>query len=64
MEGLLYRIIVVYFMLGAVAFAFIGRGKSRDQKKEIWLKWEHLLRVVFSSDPGLFDRGRWLCGTH
>lgn len=46
MEGLLYRIIVVYFMLGAVAFAFIGRGKSRDQKKEIWLKYGTYVVII------------------
>ncbi len=46
MEGLLYRIIVVYFVLGAIAFAFIGRGKSRDQKKEIWLKYGTYVIII------------------
>ncbi len=46
MEGVLYQVILGYFVLGAIAFAFIGRGKSREQKKEIWLKYGTYVIII------------------
>lgn len=52
MESLLYQIILIYFFLGAIAFAFISRGKSRKRQRETWAKFGTyfvIIHVLFAS---------------
>ncbi len=52
MESLLYQIILIYFGLGAIAFALISRGKSRERKRETWAKFGTyfiIIHVLFAS---------------
>ncbi len=39
MELILYIAIIVYFALGAVAFALIASRKSKDERKQLWSKY-------------------------
>ncbi len=39
MEKSLYLIILIYFALGAIAFAIIGKGKSRKRRREMRNKY-------------------------
>ena len=60
MEGLIYRIILGYFVLGAVAFALASRNKPREKKKETWAKFGTyflIIHILFGSiyfGPPLF----------
>ncbi len=46
METLIYQIILIYFSLGAVAFAWISRGKGHDRKLEIWAKFGTYFLII------------------
>lgn len=39
MEGLIYQIILAYFVIGAIAFALVSRNKTTKEKKETWIKF-------------------------
>ncbi len=52
MERLIYTIILIYFGLGAVAFAWISRGKGRERKREVWAKFGTyflIIHILFGS---------------
>ncbi len=52
MERLIYTIILIYFALGAIAFAWISRNKRRERKREIWAKFGTyflIIHVLFGS---------------
>lgn len=46
MELIIYSAILSYFVLGAIAFFFIGRKKSNAAKKEIWTKYFTYLFII------------------
>ncbi len=39
MEALIYLFILSYFLIGALAFAMIGKNKSKAEKKTLWTKY-------------------------
>ncbi len=52
MERLIYIIILIYFVLGAVAFAWISRNKGRERKREVWAKFGTyflIIHILFGS---------------
>ena len=52
MELLIYIIILIYFALGALAFAWISRNKGRERKREIWAKFGTyflIIHILFGS---------------
>ncbi len=46
MEQNLYMAILVYFLLGAAAFAYISRNKDRNARKAIWTKYTTYLLII------------------
>ena len=46
MEGLIFRIILAYFSLGAIAFAVVSRDKPRDAKKKTWAKFGTYFLII------------------
>ncbi len=52
MERLIYAIILIYFVLGGLAFAWISRNKDRERKREIWAKFGTyflIIHILFGS---------------
>lgn len=46
MELKLYLAIIIYFILGAVAFAIIARRKSKDKRKQLWSKYFTYFAII------------------
>lgn len=46
MEQNLYMAILVYFLLGAAAFAYISRNKDRNARRAIWTKYISYLLII------------------
>lgn len=59
MEKSLYLIILVYFALGAIAFAIIGKGKSRIKKREIWTKYVTYFLIIHIIYFGILFSPPW-----
>ncbi len=52
MEGLIYQIILAYFVIGAIAFALVSRNKTTKEKKETWTKFGTyflIIHILFGS---------------
>jgi len=52
MESLIYLIILIYFVLGALAFAWIGRSRGREAKRGMWAKFFTyfvIIHILFGS---------------
>ena len=52
MERLIYTIILIYFVLGGLAFAWISRNQDRERKREIWAKFGTyflIIHILFGS---------------
>lgn len=39
MEKLIYQIMLAYFIIGAIAFAFVSKNKTKEKKKKAWTKF-------------------------
>ncbi len=54
MELIIYPAIISYFILGALAFYFIGRKKSKKAKKEIWMKYFTYFFIIHTLFIGIY----------
>lgn len=54
MELIIYQIILGYFVLGGIAFAFISRSKPKADKKAIWTKLVTYFLIIHILFGGIY----------